>query len=107
MERFYEDAKRLYGMPRMMDADEDALRDELGVLVYLAELMDSLPSMVADSNTVAMEALSLDFPDDDDAVRGIIITDHYFVIIAHTTENVVQIFLDLSLSTLPLPLPLS
>ena len=39
------------------------------ILVYLAELMDSLPSLVADSNaTVAMEALSLDFGDDD-AVR--------------------------------------
>ena len=69
LERFYEDSKRLYAMPKMMDADEDALRDELALLVYLAELMDSLPSLVADSNaTVAMEALSLDFGDDD-AVR--------------------------------------
>ena len=47
----------------------ELLRDELALLVYLAELMDSLPSLVADSNaTVAMEALSLDFGDDD-AVR--------------------------------------
>ena len=66
LERFYDDVSRLYGMPKLLDADPDALLDELAILVYLAELMDSLPSLSADAaHTVvaaseAMTGVALD-----------------------------------------------